>query len=53
MRTAGTLHRPFAKNQFRYSECVLQTERMIFGRFIKCWIDSTSLSLRSLLCLVK
>ena len=45
--------RPFAKNKFRYSECVLQTDRMVSGRSIRSWSAATILSLRSLLCLVK
>jgi hypothetical protein len=44
--------RPFAKSWFRSSECVLRKERRIFVKFTKCWIDSTSLSLRSWLRLV-
>ena len=49
----GDVLRPFAKNKFRYSECVLQTDRMVSGRSIRSWSAVTILSLRSLLCLVK
>ena len=49
----SNLPRPFAKNKFRYSECVLQTDRMVSGRSIRFWSAATILSLRSLLCLVK